>query len=116
VSIGWYSNKPTQVSDELVLHFDRAWMYMYKGYTLKSHRGKRLHGVGMSRALCAYSERGFRGLISYVNSTNFESLRSTERMGYRIFGDVYIAKAIGRAVTWSTPGCAAYKFRVERRS
>ena len=116
VSLGWYSNQPTQLSDTLTLHFDRAWMYMYKGYTLKSHRGKRLHGIGMSRALYAYTERGYRGLISYVRSTNFESLRSTGRMGYRIFGDIYIAEAIGRPLTWATPGCAAYDFRVERCS
>jgi hypothetical protein len=89
-------------------------MYMYKGYTLKSHRGKRLHGIGMCRALYAYTEQGYRGLISYVKSTNFESLRSTQRMGYRIFGDVYIAETI-RPLSWATPGCAAYKFRVEKR-
>lgn len=115
VSFGWYSNHPSQFSDTLDLHFDRAWMYMYKGYTLRSHRGKRLHGIGMSRALYAYAERGYRGLISYVRSTNFQSLRSTERMGYQIFGEIYIAKAMGHALVWASPGCAAYKFSIERR-
>ena len=115
VSIGWYSNQPTQLSDKLTLSFDRAWMYMYKGYTLRSHRGQRLHGIGMSKALHAYAERGSRGLISYVRSTNFQSLRSTERMGYRIFGEIYIAEAIGRPLVWSTPGCAAYDFKVDAR-
>jgi hypothetical protein len=114
VSLGWYSNQPTQLSDTLTLCFDRSWMYMYKGYTLRSHRGKRLHGIGMSKALHAYVKRGARGLISYVRSTNFQSLRSTERMGYRIFGEIYIAEAIGRPLIWATPGCAAYDFRVER--
>jgi hypothetical protein len=116
VSMGWYSNHPTPLSDKLTLCFDRSWMYMYKGYTLHAYRGKRLHGVGMSKALCAYTKRGARGLISYVKSTNFQSLRSTERMGYRIFGDVYIAQPIGRSVTWATPGCAEYDFRVEHRT
>jgi hypothetical protein len=115
VSFGWYSNQPTPISDQLALHFDRAWMYMYKGYTLRSHRGKRLHGIGMSQALFAYAKRGARGLISYVRSTNFQSLRSTERMGYQIFGEVYVAEAMGRPLTWATRGCAEYDFRVERR-
>lgn len=114
VSFGWYSNQPTQISDNLTLCFDRSWMYMYKGYTLRSHRGKRLHGIGMSLALRAYNRRGSLGLISYVRSTNFQSLRSTERMGYQVFGDVYIAEPGGRPVIWATPGCAAYDFRVER--
>ena len=115
VSYGWYSNTPTQLTSRLMLHFDRAWMYMYKGFTLRSHRGKRLHGIGMCLACHAYTDQGHRGLISYVNSTNFESLRSTSRMGYRMFGDLYIAEAAGRAASWATPGCTPYGFRAERR-
>ncbi len=113
VSFGWYSSQPTEVSPTLVLHFDPRWRYMYKGYTRVSHRGKRLHGIGMSLALRAYAERGFSGLISYVASNNFRSLRSTERMGYRGFGDVYVARWLGRDLSWASPGCANYGFRVE---
>jgi hypothetical protein len=116
VSFGWYSNQPTELSEGLTLCFDRAWMYMYKGFTKKSHRGKRLHGIGMSLALAAYTKRGARGLISYVKSTNFQSLRSTEKMGYQIFGEIYIAHAMGRPLAWASPGCAAYDFHVERRT
>jgi hypothetical protein len=113
VSFGWYSNLPTQISDTLTLYFDRVWMYMYKGYTLRAYRGQRLHGVGMTRALRDYAKRGSRGLISYARSTNFASLRSGERMGYRVFGEIYIASVIGRPLIWATPGCAAHDFRVE---
>ena len=112
-SYGWYSNQPTLISDGLVLHFDPSWVYMYKGFTHPDYRGKRLHGIGMSLALRAYTERGSRGLISYVKSNNFQSLRSIERMGYRIFGDIYLARVMGRPVTWSTPGCRPYGFRLE---
>jgi hypothetical protein len=111
-SLGWYSNQPTSISDGLVLHFDPSWVYMYKGYTHPDYRGKRLHGIGMSLALRDYTERGSRGLISYVKSNNFQSLRSIERMGYRIFGDIYLARVLGRAVTWASPGCKPYAFRL----
>lgn len=113
VSFGWYASQPTEMAPTLVLHFDPRWRYMYKGYTRVSHRGMRLHGIGMSLALRAYAERGFNGLISYVASNNFRSLRSTERMGYRVFGDVYVARCFGRDLSWSSPGCAPYGFRVE---
>lgn len=114
-SFGWYSTQPTPIADDLLLHFDPAWVYMYKGYTLPAYRGKRLHGVGMSMALASYSERGGRGLISYVRSNNFQSLRSIHRMGYRVFGEVLVLRAFGRALTWSTPGCQPFAFRVEWR-
>jgi hypothetical protein len=116
VSFGWYSMHPTRLDDEMMLHFDPSWVYMYKGYTLHAYRGRRLHGIGMSLALRAYTEEGARGLISYVNSTNFQSLRSTERMGYRPFGDIYLMKLFGRTRAWATPGCAPYRFRAERES
>ena len=113
VSFGWYSNQPTAIGRDLVLHFDPSWVYMYKGYTLKEYRGKRLHGVGMSLALRAYTGRGSRGLISYVKSNNFQSLRSIHRMGYRLFGDVYAVRALGRVFTWATPGCQPFGFRLQ---
>jgi hypothetical protein len=112
-SYGWYSRQPTHISDGLVLHFDPDWVYMYKGYTDPAYRGQRLHGIGMSLALRSYTERRARGLISYVKSNNFQSLRSIERMGYRIFGDIYLARVLGKPVIWTTPSCKAYGFRVE---
>ena len=112
-SFGWYSSRPTSIQADLYLHFDPTWMYMYKGFTVGAYRGKRLHGIGMSLALREYTTRGFKGLISYVEANNFASLRSTEKMGYRQFGSVYVARLGGRVVSWSTPGCKPYDFHVD---
>jgi hypothetical protein len=114
VSIGWYARTPTPISGTLTLCFDPAWTYMYKGFTLKSHRGKRLHGIGMSYALDHYTKAGARGLISYVEFNNLASLRSVEKMGYRLFGDIYLARLGGRERFWSTPGCRSYQFHLAR--
>ncbi|MEX0899655.1 MAG: hypothetical protein WD081_03090 [Gammaproteobacteria bacterium] len=81
-SYGWYSNRPTEMFDGLTFHFDRSFTYMYKGYTRPEFRGKRLHAVGMSRALDAVASRGFRGLVSFVDRSNVSSLKSVYRMGY----------------------------------
>jgi len=110
---GWYAQQPTAIDEHFELHFDPAWTYMFKGYTVPAHRGKRLHAVGMCRALRALAAEGRRGLVSYVASNNFASLKSTARMGYRQFGDVYLVRAAGRSFTWATPGCRPYGFRVE---
>lgn len=112
-SFGWYSSHPTRISEGLVLHFDPSWVYMYKGFTHPDYRGKRLHGIGMALAAQAYTKRGFRGLISYVASNNLQSLRSVERMGYRTFGDIFVAGAPGNSRIWATPGCRRYQFRLE---
>ena len=113
-SYGWYSNRPTPVDDHLLLHFDPAYTYMYKGFTAKAYRGKRLHAVGMCRALRAVTDEGKKGLISWVYSNNFASLRSTERMGYRIFGSAFAVRAGSHVASYATPGCREYGFWLEK--
>ncbi len=111
----WYSTRPTPaVSPQLLLHFAPGYVYMYKGFTAPAHRGQRLHAIGKTRALRHYLGKGYRGLISYVESTNFDSLKSNARMGYRTFGSIYVVRLFGRYFAFSTPGCRRFEFRIER--
>ena len=111
---GWYSTRPTPaVAPELVLHFAPGYIYQYKGFTVPAHRGHRLHAIGKTRALRHYLSKGYRGLLSYVESTNFESLKSNNRMGYETFGSIYVVRLFGRYFAFSTPGCRRYGFRIE---
>jgi hypothetical protein len=112
---GWYARGPTPVSDDLSLHFSRDYVYMYKGFTDPRHRGLRLHAIGMTRALAHYRNLGYRGIVSYVESTNFDSLKSCFRMGYAVFGSVYMVKIFGRWLAFSSPGCWRFRFRVVPR-
>jgi hypothetical protein len=112
---GWYSTRPTPVdSPDLLLHFAAGYVYMYKGFTDSRYRGQRLHAIGMTRALEHYRSKGFRGIVSYVESTNFDSLKSCFRMGYKVFGSVWLIRIFGRCFTFSTAGCRAFGFGVER--
>jgi hypothetical protein len=116
VAYGWYSNRPTPVTsiaDDMVLHFDPAYAYMYKGYTLPEHRGRRLHGIGMARALAAYVQEGARGLVSIVDAGNFASLASCYRLGYRAVGLIFHTRVAGKDFTFATHGCEEYGLRLE---
>jgi len=110
---GWYSSRPTRIDPpELVLSFGGGYVYMYKGFTGQRHRGQRLHAVGMTMALRHYLSRGFSGIVSYVESNNFDSLKSCGRMGYVQFGSIYVVRIFGRYLTYSSPGCRRYHFHV----
>jgi len=112
---GWYSNKPTELDFKgLRLQFSGDYIYMYKGFTAPEHRGQRLHAIGMTRALQAYLERGYRGIVSYVEWNNFASLKSCYRMGYRDLGNVAIAGMGGHYVVRHDAACDRYGFRVVR--
>jgi len=112
---GWYSRGPTPVDEDLEVHFSRDYIYMYKGFTDERYRGQRLHAIGMTRALKHYIASGYKGLVSYVDSTNYESLRSCSRMGYAIFGSLYVLKIFGRCLAFSSPGCARLGLHAEQR-
>jgi len=111
---GWYAFVTTPIGlPGLLLHYRPGYVYMYKGFTHDDYRGQRLHAIGMTRALRHYMASGYKGIVSYVESTNFDSLKSCFRMGYAVFGSVYVAKLFGRYWSLATPGCAEYDFRVE---
>ena len=113
---GWYSTRPTPIHpSELELHFAEGYVYMYKGFTDTRYRGQRLHAIGMTRALQHYLDCGYRGFVAYVESSNFDSLKSCLRMGYEVFGSVYVVQLFGRYFAWSSPGCDAFQFRVTAR-
>ncbi len=109
---GWYARTPTPISDDLEVHFDDAYIYMYKGLTLEPYRGRRLHAVGKAGALAAYRARGFKGLVSYVEGDNLSSLKSNHRMGCVDIGRIWAIRIFGRDLTFRTPGCVAFGFNV----
>ena len=113
-SYGWYSTVPTRIyPPDLVLHFNPDYVYMYKGYTHPNYRGQRLHAIGMTKALQAYLDRQFKGLVSYVESTNFSSLKSTYRMGYKNIGKIYMAQVFHHYWLHPDAGCKLYRFYLE---
>jgi ribosomal protein S18 acetylase RimI-like enzyme len=113
---GWYSNGPTAVSNDLAVRFHQDYVYMYNGLTHTEYRGRRLHAIGMTRALDDYLKRGFKGIISYVEENNYRSLQSVYRMGYEDFGKVLILKVFGKYFIHSSEGCRAYGFSVVKKS
>jgi ribosomal protein S18 acetylase RimI-like enzyme len=109
---GWYSKRPTAIRDGLFLHFDDGYIYMYKGYTKPNYRGQRVHSLGMAQALKAYSNQGYKGFVSYVESHNVRSLRSVYRLGYADIGKIFILRAFGRYLIHHSYGCDKFKFHV----
>jgi len=113
-SYGWYSKRPTLVNSDLRLHFNRQYVYMYKGFTSKLYRGQRLHAIGMMLALDEYRKQGFKGLVSYVESNNFDSLKSCYRMGYKTCGHLRVLRLAGRYFIQRGQGCSDYGLELQR--
>jgi len=119
----WYSTTPTwyftptkrTAWNGFVVSFADQYVYMYKGFTHPAHRGKRLYPVGVTTALASYLARGYKGILSIVESNNFASLKACYRMGYRDFGKIYVTVLFDRCMIHADPGCEAYGFRLTTR-
>lgn len=115
-SYGWYSQRPTAISKDLILHFDPAWVYMFKGYTLPEYRGMRLHAIGMAHALDDQVREGAHGILSYVESNNFASLRSCYRLGYEQVGTIVACRSPRKTHIFESPGCRPYGLRLQAKA
>lgn len=113
---GWYASTPTPIDPpDLWLTFSPDYVYMYNGFTQAGHRGKRLHGVGMTSALQHYLSSGRKGLVSYIEANNFDSLKSSLRMGYTVVGSIYVLKIFGHYFIRASRGCEKYGFGLQYR-
>ncbi len=112
-AFGWYSRRPTVIRDDLVVHFDPEWIYMYHGYTPPEYRGQKLHGMGIVRAMYAYAERGARGMISIAEEVNYRTHNSAYRMGFVDCGKMWRVGVGKLSHIGQSSSCDAYRVRVE---
>lgn len=101
---GWYSTRPTGVTSEFKIHFPDTFVYMHHGYTNPEFRGQRLHAYGMGHAVRHFTENQYQGLISIVGGENIASLKSTDRLGYRIVGKIYLFACMNRFFVFHDKG------------
>ena len=105
-SYGWYSKKPTAVTGEFKISIPQNFRYMHHGYTSEKYRGKRLHAIGMSKALQILSmNKDCDGLVSVVSAENASSLVSTERLGFVPIGKIFIIAKLNRYFVFHTKNC-----------
>jgi hypothetical protein len=119
----WYSTTPTWYFtpskrsgwNSVVVSFPDQYVYMYKAFTHPAHRGKRLYPIGVTTALAGYLAKGYKGILSVVESNNFASLRACYRMGYRDFGRIRVAVLLGWCLLHADPSCRAYGLQLTKK-
>ena len=112
----WYSTEPTDTGwRNLAVNFSNDYVYMYKGFTHPDHRGNRLYPIGVTTALAHYLSLGYKGILSFVESNNFASLRACYQMGYRDFGKMYVIDVLDRCRIFADASCEQYDFRLQAK-
>lgn len=112
VSYGWYSMRPTRISETNNFSFPNQYLYMYKGFTEPEYRGFRLHAIGMRYGVLDAHKQGFNGLISYIYAENYRSIRSCIRLGYTFSGFLMILKLFNKNYTLRSPKAIKHQVNI----
>ena len=88
-NIGFYANRPTPILNDLIVHFDSRYWYMYGAFTPAAYRGHRLHAFGVLGAAQELFARQVPALVGVYERTNYRSMVSALRMGWRQCGTMY---------------------------
>lgn len=99
-AFGWYALESIEPEHAggAAMSYPADVAYMYFGFTHPEFRGARLHGVGMALALQELAKRGVTKLVSIVAWTNWASLKSCQRLGYTMLGNMATIGGAKRAV------------------
>lgn len=116
VNLGFYARRATPVLNDLMVHFAPPYWYMYGGYTDPEHRGRRLHALGVLRASLELFGHGVPALVTLYERTNYRSMVSALRMGWRPCGTLYRVGAGGWMRVGRSAGARAIGMHLERRT
>jgi len=111
-NIGLYAALPTPVLDDLIVHFDAPSRYMYRGYTQREYRGRRLHALGILRAAQELFDRQVPALVTVCERTNYPATISVLRMGWRRRGTVFRIAIGPSTLVGRTPSARALGMRL----
>jgi hypothetical protein len=88
-NVGFYSSKATPLLNDLLVKFEEPSWYMYGAYTPKAYRGHKLHGRGVVGACLEFFDQGAPIVVSGYERTNYRSMVSAYRMGWKPCGSIY---------------------------
>jgi hypothetical protein len=114
-NLGCFAPQPTPVVNDLIVNFDPPYWYMYGAFTPLPYRGRRLHALGVLGGSLALFERGVPALVTVYERTNYPSMVSALRMGWKPCGSLSRIGIGSRAHHGRSAEAKAIGMRLEQR-
>jgi hypothetical protein len=111
----WYARGPAPVFDDLAAACEWPFLYGYRVYTDRAHRGRGLHEKGINASARIFAREGCRGFTAYIEAINLPPLIAARKMGESFVGFALVHRGVGGTKWLATPGCLKGGFRLERR-
>lgn len=88
----WYALQPYRHSGTHFAFFDSRYICGYGAFIHPDYRGRQLRAAIVARAICYARSVGKAGVLAAIGWTNFGSIRSAVKIGYRPHGFSYLCR------------------------
>ena len=112
VGYAWRTLTAAPDVDGLWVRVERPCHYIYKGFTLPSHRGKHIQVAIPAFSDRYFMEQGYTSEVGIVDVANFASLSNGKRLGRRKAGYAGYVKWFGRCLPFRSPGAKKIGFEL----
>lgn len=112
----FYATQPTDIDHEFRFHFPGDMVYLYKAFTHPDWRGKGLNPLGVSSGICWFTRdlKPGAGFVALVQTNNYPSIVSFEKMGFVITNTFRILGSGARSHLTGADRLAKSGYTVER--
>ena len=114
VGYAWRTLTAAPDCDGLWARVEPPCHYLYKGFTLPSHRGKHIQVAIPAFSDRYFLEQGYTSEVGIVDVSNFASLSNGKRLGRRKAGYAGYVKWFGHCFPFRTPGAKKIGFELFR--
>ena len=111
VGYAWRTFTAAPDVDGLWVRVDPPCHYLYKGFTLPSHRGRHIQVAIPLFSDRYFLDRGYTSEVGIVDVANFASLYNGKRLGRQKIGYAGYLKWFGRCITFRTPAVKRIGFQ-----
>ena len=111
VGYAWRTFTAAPDVDDLWVRVDRPCHYLYKGFTLPSHRGRHIQVAIPLFSDRYFLDQGYTSEVGIVDIANFASINNGKRLGRRKIGHAGYVKWFGRCIPFRTPAVKRIGFQ-----
>lgn len=115
VAYVWRATGAVPLNKEVIIRFGKPYSYIYKSFTLPSHRGLRLAPNLFRYADRQFMQMGYTHRCAYIDVHNISSLRAARSMGSRALGLAGYVDWFGRKAFFHTPAVKRAGIRIAKR-
>lgn len=113
VHYSWFTNNSNQLTDDLLLEFDKSYVYGFKAFTEKKYRGQSLFALIHFKVLNDFLKRGIDHIFGVIELNNFPSQKSLYKIGFSLIGKITVVRLLNKYYIYNSKNIKRQNFQIK---